>query len=99
MDLNVLFIIALLVEALVAAVVMALDGGWNKKNVAAFLIGGFFFWLFGVDLVAWLGLEYAVSISETFASVISAVVGAVLIFRFSGNFNDLFDWLNGLRQP
>ena len=95
--LEILLVVGLLIEAVIEAFVQAFDGALNKKQIIAFFVGGILLWAFGIDVVLYLGLVYAPVIPVWVGQIISAFVGAVLIFRFSGNFNDLWEWLNGLR--
>ncbi len=97
--LELLVIVAVLIEAIIEAFVIATSGEMNKKQIISFFVGGILLFMFGIDVLTFLGLEFAEVVPLWLGSIVSALIGAVLIFRFSGNFNDLFDWINGLRQP
>jgi len=93
-----LLLVAVLIEAVITAVSMFLDREVKTKQIIAFFVGGIFLFLFGIDLLQYMGLTFAEMVPVWVGQVVSYIVGALLIFRFSGNFNDLFDWLNGNRQ-
>ena len=95
----ILVVLAAFFEALVKLVDMVKEGEQNWKHIAVFFGSGIFLWLFGVDLLSEVGLAFTVELHEVVYTVLSAFFGAVIVTRYSGNVNDILDWLNGLRQP
>ena len=94
-----LAIVSLLVEAVIESVVVALGGEMKKKQIVAFFVGGILLFMFGIDVLSFLGLTFAEVVPAWLGSAVSALIGAVLAFRWSGNINDILDWVNGGRQP
>lgn len=95
----ILLVLTAFIEALVYVVKMVKEGEQTWKHIFAFFGSGLLLWLFGIDLVAMVGLTFAVVLPVWLYTVLTSFFGAVLIVRYSGNVNDLFDWVNGLRQP
>lgn len=94
-----LAVVSLLVEAIIEAIVIAASGEMKKKQIISFFVGGILLFMFGINVLSFLGLNFADVVPAWLASFVSALIGAILAFRWSGNINDLLDWVNGLRQP
>lgn len=95
----IMLVLIALVEALIHVISMVKEKETTWKTITAFVGAFVLLWLFGVDLIAEVGLSFAVDLPEVANTILTSFFGAVLVTRYSGNVNDLFDWVNGLRQP
>jgi len=90
-----IFVISVLIEAVVETVARAIEAGFNWKMITAFVLGGFFAYFFGVDLLAAIELVPAVAGMPVVA--VNVLLSGVLFARYSGAANDLLEYLKGLR--
>ena len=73
------------------------DGKLEWENVSSFVLGWILFWLFGIDLLAFIGLTFAVVMPAWVYSVLVSFFGAVITVRWTGNLNGLVEWIQGLK--
>lgn len=93
--LTVLFVTIMFVEAIIEAIDM-LTQRFDIKMVYAGVLGGFFSWLFGLNILGWLGISLVVD-AEWALVLANVILLAMFFIRWSGSLNDLLEWVKGLR--
>lgn len=93
-----LFIVSLLVEAVIEAVTLIGDKkSRDWKQLIAFIFGSFLAWAFGISLLKYIGIGFVDVVPFWLRSVVDIFLVGVLLFRYSGSWNDLLSFLGSLR--
>ena len=90
-----ILVLAALIEAIVESVEIVKDNPTEWKPYAALVLGGGGAYLFGFDLIGYIGLEPVINGIAT--AILNPILIGVLILRHSGNINKILEFLKYLK--
>lgn len=90
-----IFVVIVIVEAIIEAVTMLIER-FDPKMAISGLLGMAFAYIFGLDLFAYLQVDIQFDIAWLYEALNVLILGFVFV-RYSGNLNDILEWLKGLR--
>jgi len=92
-----LLVLVAVVETFVEVYAIVTDPErFDWKMVFAGIIGGLFTFLFNLDLLGYLGIQIAFDL-PWLHTLLNVVILGVVIMRYSGNLNDVLEWVKALR--
>ena len=95
MDMVVLILlVAAIAEAIIECVEMVVAAPTEWKPYAGFILGGGGAYLFGLDVMVYLGVA---PVSDNAAAILNPVLIGFLIMRHSGNINKIWEFLKYLK--
>jgi len=93
-SLFVIFVLAMLVEAIIESITLFIEE-FHWKLVASFILGAGGSVLFGINLFDVLGVELA--FNGMVATILSAILLGLFLVRYSGSVNSLLDFIKSLK--
>lgn len=92
-----LVIVAMVIEATIETVAQIKEQGVNWQKITAFVVGGLLSFLFGLDVLSYVGLDIQDNLPPVVGDILNPIFLGIMMARYSGAINDLLDWLNKLR--